>query len=123
MTTDQVTVTATFGRHKFLPWGIEGGRDGSRNEVRFVHDDGREVVVGKSARYRLKAGEVARLITGTGGGWGDALQRPVEAVLEDLRDGMVTFEQAEHDYGLVVNRETLEVERLTPERERRSGRS
>jgi N-methylhydantoinase B len=123
VTSDVATVTATFGRHKYVPWGVEGGRQGSRNEVRFLHADGREVVVGKSARYELKAGEVARLITGTGGGWGDPLERPVEAVLDDLRDGIVTFEQAERDYGLVVIPETLEVERLTPEREQRSGRS
>jgi N-methylhydantoinase B len=114
---EEVTVTATFGRHKYLPWGVDGGRDGSRNEVRFLHEDGREVVVGKSARYLLKRGEIARLITGTGGGWGHPLERPVEAVLEDVRDGIVTFEQAERDYGFVVNPETFEVEHLTPERE------
>jgi N-methylhydantoinase B len=113
---EEVTVTATFGRHKYLPWGVEGGRDGSRNEVQFLHEDGREVVVGKSARYVLRRGEVARLITGTGGGWGHPFERPVEAVLEDVRDGIVTFEQAERDYGVVVNPETLEVDRLTPER-------
>jgi N-methylhydantoinase B len=122
---DEVTVTATFGRHKYLPWGVDGGRDGSRNEVRFLHEDGREVVVGKSARYLLKRGEVAQLITGTGGGWGHPLERPVEAVREDVRDGIVTFEQAKHDYGCVVNPETFEVEHLTPERRQHpaSGRS
>ena len=26
---DGVTITATFGRHKYVPWGIDGGRDGS----------------------------------------------------------------------------------------------
>jgi N-methylhydantoinase B len=114
---DQITLTATFGRHKYEPWGIEGGRPGSRNEVRIFHEDGREVVLGKCARYPLKRGEVARLVTGTGGGWGSPLERPVEAVVEDVKDGYVTIEQAERDYGVVVDPTTFEVRRLTQERE------
>jgi N-methylhydantoinase B len=100
---------------------VAGGQDGSRNEVRMLHADGREVVLGKCARYRLARGEVARLVTGTGGGWGDPLERPMEAVVEDVRDGFVTLEQAERDYGIVVDPRTFEVVRLTDKREARAS--
>ncbi len=113
---DEITLTATFGRHKFVPWGAAGGHPGSRNEVRIFHADGREVVIGKCARYPLKRGEVARLVTGTGGGWGPPLERPVEAVIEDVRDGYVSLEQAKQDYGVELDPLTLEVLRLAPER-------
>jgi len=113
---DEITLTATFGRHKFVPWGTAGGHPGSRNEVRIFHTDGREVVIGKCARYPLKRGEVARLVTGTGGGWGSPLERPVEAVIEDVRDGYVSLEQAKLDYGVELDPLTLEVLRLAPER-------
>jgi N-methylhydantoinase B len=116
---DEVTLTATFGRHKYLPWGIDGGHPGSRNEVRVFHEDGREVVFGKCARYPLRRGDVARLVTGTGGGWGSPLERPVEAVVEDVRDGYVTVEQAERDYGVVVDPASFEVVRVA---ETRRGR-
>jgi N-methylhydantoinase B len=116
---DEVTLTATFGRHKYLPWGIDGGHPGSRNEVRVFHEDGREVVFGKCARYPLRRGDVARLVTGTGGGWGSPLERPVEAVVEDVRDGYVTVEQAERDYGVVVDPASFEVARVA---ETRRGR-
>src|SRR6266545_2384853 len=106
---DGVTITATFGRHKYVPWGIAGGRDGSRNAVHILCDDGSELVVGKTARTMLKKGEVARLVTGTGGGWGDPRERPVESVVEDVIDGYVTPEQAERDYGVVVDPETYEI--------------
>src|SRR6266567_1110655 len=76
------------------------------------------VVRGKCARYPLKRGEVARLITGTGGGWGSPLERPVEAVIEDVRDGYVSLEQAKRDYGVELAQDTLEVVRLAPERSR-----
>jgi N-methylhydantoinase B len=35
-------------------------------------------------------GELARLVTGTGGGWGDPHERSVEEVVEDVRDGYVS---------------------------------
>jgi N-methylhydantoinase B len=113
---DEVTLTATFGRHKYVPWGIDGGHRGSRNEVRVFHEDGREIVFGKCARYPLRRGEVARLVTGTGGGWGSPLDRPVEAVVEDVRDGYVNVEQAERDYGVVVDPRSFEVVRVTEAR-------
>src|SRR5881296_394396 len=106
---DGVTITATFGRHKYMPWGIDGGRDGSRNAVHILYADGREVVVGKTARTPLAKGEVARLVTGTGGGWGDPHERPVEEVVEDVKDGYVTFEQAERDYGVVLDPASFDV--------------
>ena len=84
--------------------------------MRILHEDGREVVVGKCARYALKRGEVARLITGTGGGWGSPLERPVDDVLEDVRDGYVTVAQAERDYGVLIDPESLTVAGLTEER-------
>jgi N-methylhydantoinase B len=92
-------VTATFGRHRFPPWGVRGGRDGSRNCIEFLHEDGRREVVGKCARHRLKKGEVVRLRTGTGGGWGDPARRSRERIREDLRQGYITLEQARRDHG------------------------
>lgn len=94
-------ITSTFGRHKFTPWGVDGGKNGSQNAVQIRFADGREpVTVGKTARYPLKKGDVARLITGSGGGWGDPRQRDHAAVLADLRAGLVSEETAREVYGL-----------------------
>ncbi len=100
ITSEWAGVTATFGRHKFLPWGMNGGQDGSRNYVEFIHEDGRREIMGKCARYMLKKGEVVRLHTGTGGGYGPPRNRPREKVVQDLRDGYITPEQAARDYGV-----------------------
>ena len=120
VTSDEVTVTATFGRHEFPPWAVAGGRAGSPNEVRLLHADGREVVVGKCARYRLRKGEVVRLVTGTGGGWGSPMERSVAAVVEDVRNGYVSREEAERDYGVAVD-ESLKPTRLVAERRAATG--
>jgi N-methylhydantoinase B len=94
-------ITATFGRHKFLPWGVDGGRNGSMNAVQIRFADGREpVTVGKTARYPLRKGDVARLITGCGGGWGDPAERDKETVRADVRAGLISAETARDVYGL-----------------------
>lgn len=94
-------ITSTFGRHKFLPFGIDNGNPGSMNAVEIIHADGSpNYLAGKTARYSLKKGDVARLITGTGGGWGDPRSRDRAAVLEDIRDGLVSLETAREVYGL-----------------------
>jgi N-methylhydantoinase B len=61
---------------------------------------------------------VARLVTGTGGGWGDPEKRPVEKVADDVRNGYITFEQARRDYGVVVDENTLEVVEVNGDRGR-----
>jgi N-methylhydantoinase B len=119
ITADEAFFTGTFGRFKFLPWGMEDGQQGSKNYTIFLHEDGStSEEMGKSAQYRLKKGEVARLITATGGGHGDPLERPVEMVQSDVKNGYVTLEQAERDYGVVLNPDTLEVEKLLAARKK-----
>ncbi len=94
-------VTATFGRHKYTPWGVAGGRNGSPNAVQILFADGREpVTVGKTARFPLKKGDVVRLITGSGGGWGDPRERDRDLVLADLRAELISEDIARRVYGL-----------------------
>jgi N-methylhydantoinase B len=106
ITADEAFVTGTFGRFKYPPWGMNGGAQGSPNYMEMIHADGTSQVFGKTAQYRLRRGEVARLVTGTGGGYGDPHQRPEDAVLDDVRNGYVTLEMVEAEYGVVVDPHT-----------------
>jgi N-methylhydantoinase B len=108
-TTDDLTVTATTGRHRFPPWGADGGQDGSPNAVELVRADGSVERSGKLARARLAKGEAFRVLTATGGGWGDPHERPVEEVVADVRNGYVTLDVAARRYGVVLDPTTLEV--------------
>jgi len=49
------------------------------------------------------AGQVIRIRTTGGGGWGDPLERPYDEVERDLRWGKVSFEGARADYGVVAS--------------------
>ncbi|TDC48963.1 hydantoinase B/oxoprolinase family protein, partial [Jiangella ureilytica] len=50
----------------------------------------------------VRAGEVIRIRTTGGGGWGDPLDRPVDEVLRDVRWRKVSVDGARSDYGVVV---------------------
>jgi N-methylhydantoinase B len=102
-------LTATTGRHTTSPWAVDGGHEGSRNSIEVVHADGTTRRFGKVGRYALNRGDLVRVLTATGGGWGNPLERPAERVLEDARDGYVSLEDAERDYGLRIDPDTMQV--------------
>jgi N-methylhydantoinase B len=41
--------------------------------------------------------------TGSGGGWGNPLDRDPARVLDDVRSGFVSRESAERDYGVIID--------------------
>ena len=62
----------------------------------------------KANAYPLPSGSVVELRTGGGGGFGNPLERDPGRVQNDVRDGYVSLEAAERDYGVVLDPETLE---------------
>jgi N-methylhydantoinase B len=101
---EEAFLTATFGRFKYPPWGAGGGHDGSPNAVEIFRAGAEEPALrrGKLARYRLARGDLARLITGSGGGYGAAFERDPESVLADVRAELLTPAQAREIYGVVL---------------------
>jgi N-methylhydantoinase B len=55
----------------------------------------------------VKAGDILRVTTPGGGGWGDPLERDVEAVRLDVLRGLVSRESAQREYGVVVEERRL----------------
>jgi len=75
---------------------------------------------GKYGRYPLNKGDVVKLITATGGGYGNPLDRAPEKVAFDVKNGYISLEQAKEIFGVVVNPETFEIVDFTPERKQRT---
>jgi N-methylhydantoinase B len=59
-------------------------------------------VYGKVARCKLRRGDIARLITATGGGYGDPRRRAPERVRDDARNGFISAKTAEQVYGVTL---------------------
>jgi N-methylhydantoinase B len=84
-------------------WGVKGGRAGSSFEV--VIDPGgpnQRTMEGLVDDEPVTAGEVIRVRTTGGGGWGDPLDRDLDDVRRDVLWGKVSRSAAERDYGVVV---------------------
>ncbi len=82
---------------------MAGGRAGSRNYVEVIRADGRlEPPFGKASRFPLRRGDLVRLVTGSGGGYGDPAERDPALVLADLADGVITAGEAADVYGVAL---------------------
>jgi N-methylhydantoinase B len=84
-------------------WGVRGGRAG--RPFRVTIDPGgphEREMDGLTDAEPVRAGEVIRIRTTGGGGWGDPLDRDPAAVANDVRDGKVSPAGARDDYGVVL---------------------
>jgi N-methylhydantoinase B len=79
-------------------WGVNGGRAGRPFRVDV---DGVEME-GLVDDHPVRAGQVVRIRTTGGGGWGDPFDRDPERVADDVRDGKVSPQGARDDYGVVL---------------------
>jgi N-methylhydantoinase B len=92
------------------PWGIAGGMSGGSGSVLLnpgTKDERR--IAPLSDGTRVRRGDILRIATGGGGGYGHPYDRPVEAVLEDVRGGFVSVEAARRLYGVVIRDESVDV--------------
>jgi len=84
-------------------WGVRGGRAGRSFQVTVdpggPHEHDVDALV--DAEF-LSAGTLVRIRTTGGGGWGDPLDRSVDAVVRDVLWGKVSRPAARADYGVVV---------------------
>lgn len=113
--------TGTFGRHKFLPWGFGGGKEGSRNQFEFINQKGETIgPFGKYARFPLNENETVIMTTATGGGYGNPYERDAQKVVMDVKNGFITREQAKEDYGVILKQDEFEVEGVSAERRNKS---
>src|SRR4029077_18157047 len=86
------------------PAGVNGGRAGRPG--RCVVNPGRadeRILAPMSDGNVLRRGDVVRLSTRGGGGWGDPLDRPAARVARDVAGGFVSRESAGDDYGVVLD--------------------
>ena len=90
-----------LNRFHFQPWGFDGGDPGGLGNVVLNPDTPEEKSIGKIRVLHLKRGDIVRLTTPSGGGFGDPLDRDLEQISSDLARGLVTKERAETAYGVV----------------------
>jgi N-methylhydantoinase B len=87
-------------------WGVNGGKAGKPFEVTIDPGGPNERAVDALADGEpVRAGEVIRIRTTGGGGWGDPFQRPYDEVALDVAWRKVSVVAARDDYGVVFTDE------------------
>src|SRR6185369_15967604 len=89
-------------RLRFAPWGVGGGRAGTNGSAVLNPGIPGERTLPKIDLLALEPGDVLSMRTPGGGGNGDPLERPVEAVAADVEAGLVTPAHARAAYGVVM---------------------
>ena len=83
-------------------WGVRGGLAGLPFRVTIDPDGPKErVLTGLCDDEPIAAGEIVRIETTGGGGWGDPLDRDPELVALDVLQGKVSEDAARDEYGVV----------------------
>jgi N-methylhydantoinase B len=90
-------------KHVIPPNGCGGGGTGRPGDI-WINPDTADAkrLPTRYADYPLRKGDIFRLDTPGGGGHGDALAREPQRVLDDLREGNISPEAAERQYGVVL---------------------
>lgn len=95
-------MTMEGDKHSVVPWGFLGGKPGAPAVLIKNPDTTPEELPSKLNGYRFKAGESVMVMVPSSGGYGDPLERPAQAVYEDVLDEIVSVETARRDYGVVI---------------------
>jgi N-methylhydantoinase B len=102
-------------------WGVNGGHSGRPGRI--VVNPGmpdERLLKPLSDNNRLRKGDLLRIMTPGGGGWGDPLERDVASVQGDVLDGFVSWHSARDDYGVVLDAETCAVDEAATRQRRQS---
>ncbi|KAI7305009.1 hypothetical protein KC326_g8293 [Hortaea werneckii] len=102
------------------PWGVRGGKPGSRSRKAIHRGDGKggyasELLPSKCDHVKVKPGDLLEWQTWGGGGLGDPFMRPATTVALEVKRKLVTVQCAKTNYGVMINAETLELDEAATE--------
>jgi len=104
----------TFGEGRRFPALSAAGAHSSHIDPKVgrleVTSGGATTVYRENVVVTIQPGERAANYNPGGGGYGDPLERPAAAVLEDVRNRIVSRAAAQDEYGLVVMGDALEID-------------
>ena len=96
--------------HKYQPWGFRGGDDGHTAALTLKRASGAtEELPSKMPHTSAKAGDSFICVGPAGGGYGNAYERDMTQVLDDVRDGLISTNTARDDYGVIIS-DTLQLD-------------
>jgi N-methylhydantoinase B len=105
---DAVVAVRGLKRAQFCAWGAYGGEPGVAGTVTLNPGRPGERKIERLNILELKRGDVLRMVTPTGGGFGDPLERDADRVAADVRSGLLSAGNAEREYGVVIKEDGVD---------------
>ncbi len=96
---DAAQVSTNLDRFKYPPFGLDGGGPASLSAFYVTRNGQRQALGSKVTNMRVEKGDIIRLETSGGGGFGVPGSRDREAIESDLRQGYVSAQAARTVYG------------------------
>lgn len=96
-------------------WGIGGGKEGLANNVLICSKESNPINVQKTSGIQLQTGDEVIIIAGGGGGYGSPFKREPQKVLEDVKNGYITCDEARLVYGVAIDPCTLQIDTTATE--------
>jgi N-methylhydantoinase B len=112
-------LTSRTTNHKYTAWGLNGGGRPAGSSVTLNPGPAAESLPPLFTRS-LTSGAVLRLEQSAGGGYGPPFARDPQRVADDVRNGYVSAAGAAEVYGVVIDPQTLTVDRAATAAARRS---
>ena len=97
------TFTILADRLKFPPLGLFGGGPGKLAEYALGSPDGTERALGSKCTFTVPHGHYVSMRTCGGGGYGLAMERDPNRVLQDVIEGKVSLKRAREVYGVAIS--------------------
>jgi len=92
------------------PYGLQGGKNAPKNVLYIKKASGEVIHVGAESLYDLEVGDIFEIYESGGGGFGNPLERPIDKVAKDVRDGLVSVKAAKEDYGIIIDPLSFQVD-------------
>lgn len=100
---DEVRFSLRTDKHAIAPLGLDAGRPAANGACLVNPGTSEEIPLpSRFGDYRLRRNDLVRIARPGGAGLGEPSHRPVEKVLEDVRQGYVSISRAESEYGVVL---------------------
>jgi N-methylhydantoinase B len=101
--TDEVRFSMRTDKHAIEPFGSDGGLAGGKGAcVVNAESNTAKELPSRFGDHRLQLDDTIRVERPGGGGLGDPFKRPVDKVVEDVRQGYVSAVRAQSDYGVAL---------------------
>ena len=97
---DASFLTCGYTRSVVPPWGLQRGLDGTPNYVEVLRNGCAPERYAMASNIELQAGDLVRVRTGAGGGYGPPADREHNAVRDDLKNGYLDPDTARAVYGV-----------------------